>query len=123
MSDEKKYTERELVLEQRGAFQQGATWQRMWERGNLPPGCRLNLDEELQRAFPLPRVHRQRRVTSKSTGWSYQLWPNGDGIVVWDSTGREVHDMGNKVDGIPLIDVPLVNDLLARPTEEVEDES
>jgi hypothetical protein len=117
---DKTVTEREAVLRERAAFVAGLLDAYIpAAHAEFAPGAAARA----VRRYPLPKVTRPRVVRSQHTGRTYCLWGGGDGVVVKDHFGRQVHDMGSHVEGIPLIDVPLVAALLANPLEAVEDES
>lgn len=127
MSDEKKYTEREMVLAKRTAFVMGAA--ALHIQAEIPDTARASnaVDRVTDSAFvasryPLPKKRVGRVVRSTETGFRYELWNHeGGGITIVTDSGIKLHDAGSHVRCLPLVDVPLIADLLANPTEEVED--
>lgn len=114
MSDEKQYTERDLVLAKREGFVEGN-------------GSMVFLDPCARAAirYPLPKVTRPRVV--KDVKLSSRLSFNfrvKKGVLRWESPGQgdwTAFDLWLD-DDHPIIG-PVWADLLANPTEEVEDDA
>ena len=112
MSDEKKYTLRDLVIARREGYAQGATW---YKAGRVP------LHEVVEQAdnyYPLPKVTRPREVRdSHGVEWRWGWWGfefRDDGDGCWSNVAT------SGTPGITKERVLLLADLLANPTEEVE---
>lgn len=114
MSDEKKYTERELVVAQRAAYGHGARWYRA--AGN----CTIEIDREARRCYPLPRVTRA-RVVNHGHGREWQ-WKFEDGRFHFRFAPKALWEIANEAWAPTLQTVPIWADLLANPIEEVDSE-
>ena len=118
MSDEKKYTERDLLLAKREGFMRGA--KAAW--GNPHAGKWNGLSAECDRAYPLPKITRPRVVKDEREGYWYAC----DGSLRWsvfgDATGGiEAHGSFRTELVLPTpTRVAMWADLLANPTEEVD---
>jgi hypothetical protein len=112
-------TKREVLIA-REAFHDGAKWRFRLACETWSDVRSLNESEymaETNARYPLPKVTRPRVVTGES-GRAYQLWGRVDGVTV--KCGSLTEDLAFFAPGIPLCDVPVVADLLANPTEEVD---
>lgn len=117
---EKTYTERELVLAKREAFVAGSEWHASSWTGSLAP-------LEANDRYPLPRVTRPRVVRMDRTVPGREFRVSGGNI--------ESRTIGVGLDGQPfrwtalaqITPTPerirILADLLANPTEEVEDDA
>lgn len=132
MSDEKKYTERELVEAQRWAFISGSDWR--WRvqnhQSNITPidrrvnpgGWTTALEETAgQELYPMPKVRRTRVLpVDNKLEVKYEdgkFW-HRDTSIPWDQWTQSYgkHSMAVTPDR-----VRAWAELLARPTEEVDD--
>jgi hypothetical protein len=111
VSDEKKYTERDLVMAKREAYEGG--WRD--HRGYCPGRAPLDVTEIARTVFPLPKVPRP-RVLADGYGWDWRVRghllekkPSRGGSELWSTV---ISVAGNRD--------ALLSDLLANPTEEVE---
>ena len=118
MSDEKKYTQRDLVLAQREAFRDGA--QALYYHEVIPAGPSLFSDaldevrENIDKRYPFPRVTRP-RVVRDTAG---DQWRIRDGkLEVNCSFGWE---SAVSVTDIDMETLKRLSDLLANPTETVD---
>lgn len=120
MSDEKRYSERELVMAQREAFIRGARY----ERDNDETTCAATrIPDAANMHFPLPRVSRP-RVVRDETGMFQCNWRVVAGALECDTgTGWQRTDRDDSHDTRMFVHaerVRLLADLLAHPTEDVE---
>lgn len=128
MSDEKKYTERDVVMRERAAFAKGRCMsQHEMHEEELP--C-IACNQRARHLYPLPSVTRPRvvrDVTSGMAGGGYE-WRVVNGGIQWrplgDMTWRAPASDG-VVHGMYLFPerVRTLADLLANPTETVEDDA
>jgi hypothetical protein len=120
-------TEREAVLRERAAFEKGWRGQYDWfdrvrtsneQQGNNPPTNAWNsgaATTEAARRYPLPKVTRPREVIFQ--GCTFR-WTAGGGLQV-----RMSDKVWASLDGIAIIESrrAVLADLLANPTEEVDE--
>ena len=112
MSDEKKYTEKDLVL----AMRKG--WDECAYRMTLAGGGSKESEAMKLACFPLPKVTRPRVVNGPAgRHWAWKLedgrfWFRNDNRSAWEL----VRDAWKPTPEL----VPLWYDLLANPTEEVD---
>lgn len=131
MSDEKKYTERELVLAKRHAFVDGSYWGYKASQeaaaksvGVLGAWSRADADMASESAYPFPKVTRPRVVQDPHDSTiTYRavddLLEYNDGLRGFIDIGSTSETWSN--DNYPTkARVVLWADLLANPTEEVE---
>lgn len=118
MTDEKKYTQRDMVLAQRTAFEEGAhwAWDGHWRRDTRPDEY---AEAAIQR-YPIPKISRPRVMVDRwGMAWKYEresFWYSlGTNPIEWKHNDEDsvVHELTPGR-------VALWNNLLARPTEEVD---
>lgn len=131
MSDEKKYTERELVLAKRNAFVDGSYWGYNASQesaaksvGVLGAWSRACADMASESAYPLPKVTRP-RVVRDSVGMEFRfIAENEPPFVEWRNTltEKKLWRVSAAGDGVAVNAerAKLWADLVANPTEEVE---
>jgi hypothetical protein len=129
---DKTVTEREAVLRERAAFAEGASWQRY--RGpsaDVLASARLSLTEaEAAHTYPLPRVTRPRVVRDPHDDYG-QEWRVVNGRLEFRPPYGQWGEAHKRTDAIydgsclfPTLErIRMWADLLANPTETVEDES
>lgn len=118
MSDEKKYTERELVMAKRNAFYDGANWA-------SSSGSWVGAADEAKRRFPLPRRIVPRVVKESSGLYGDVEWRSVGGALEWCKDGRQWRSANNDNKSGMFITphrVVLLAELLANPTMEIDDE-
>lgn len=131
MSDDKRYTEREVILRERRAFTDGAY---CWMHGEARlMGRSVHSSDVLNDAvhkFPLPKITRPRVVVDSR--WSRREFRVVDGQMQTRDPGEQWHCLENpnvnaRSAGLPIVidavRVALWADLIANPTEEIEDAS
>lgn len=114
MSDEKTYTERDIVLAKREG----------WVRHCVATcGGKEEAEKYAAREYPLPRVTRPRVVRRVLDQFEYEfrlvndtLEFNTPGLPCWEEYCRSAHDPGEWPALLSILD-----DLRANPTEEVEE--
>ena len=129
MRDEKKYTERELVLAKRNAFVDGSYWGYNASQeaaaksvGVLGAWSRADADMASESAYPFPKVTRPRVVQDEVDGY----WAVVDGALRWSTfgggTGLICVNGGFRTELLKPTPtrVAMWADLLKNPTEEVE---
>jgi hypothetical protein len=114
MSGEKKYSEREMVMAKRAAFVAGNQW--VWKSGAT---------DEAEQRYPLPKVVRPRvvKVSGVNSPWvAYRL--HGSSIQAQECLDACCpHDIRwEDVESVPTHHIRALADLLANPTETVEDD-
>jgi hypothetical protein len=110
---DKTVTEREAVLRERKAFYCGAAHQHDTDAGGN------QVWEEGRRRYPLPKVTRPRVVRDRE-GWKWQCI---DGRIQWSGPrGWRFADVMTYAVRVTPERVVLWADLLANPTEDVEDD-
>ncbi len=123
MSDnEKRYTERDLILAKRKG------WDECAYRLSMAGAGSEESEREKDRAFPLPKTTRPRVVKDPEgdgywmvfkgeIGWTAFARGHADGILLWEG-----HDMRRaELFRLTPARVAIWSDLLANPTEEVDD--
>lgn len=118
MSDEKKYTERDLVMAKREGFLEAHSWARVGIAG----------DHEAERLaatkYPLPKRTQRREAIDPHTDsrvWSFDV---DRPRIVWRWKARRDVLWTSDLAGVFVTPerVALWADLIANPTEEVDDE-
>lgn len=116
MNEEKKHTDRDLVLAQRAAFVAG---------GHKGYHCGLvNLQRYAQAAYPMPTITRPRLVEDPHCAGKHWAW--WDGQLMWTAFGRggeiPAATMSESMyTGLTPERVRLWADLVTTPTETVEE--
>ena len=115
MTDEKRYTERDLIRAKREGARKMAARCIITEGGLLPlyKMCNIELDQEIAQMYPLPKVTRPRVVAGLRAQYKVV-----DGVV----HGRSNASFDWRVSAsIHVDDVVRVANLLANPTETVDE--
>ena len=118
MTDEKRYTERDMVLAQREAWQNGAACHSTHKTFG-------DIRRDAEKRYPLPKVTRPRVVVVQGREW--KVAPDGQLLSraaepPGFSVGERTWTMRSQL--MPIVrDINALADLLANPTETVEDES
>lgn len=127
MSNEKKYTERDLVAAKRNAFLSGRV-----DRGETGQLSGVEAERRAREMYPLPKVTRPRVLDDPHVaGAKWKLYPNlapmlGEfGVAHPDIYDGDFYTPSKELNlGVPTTArVKLWADLIANPTEEVEAES
>jgi hypothetical protein len=133
---QKRYTERELRLAERRAFQSGATFVLVdWEVGESGAAARLAAPSIATKMYPLPKIARPRVVTRPSGGGSVHF-RFVDGRLqhshaadptkarYWFDTLKQVRPCGEGlIEESVLAAIEVYADLKANPMEFVEDDA
>jgi transposase InsO family protein len=127
MSDETKYTERDVVRRERTAFEAGANWAALRLAGAIPgPRSCMTVQEAAADRYPLQRMMRPRVVTDRNgTEWCFGLGPEdrfsamrGTTLLMARVQGVWVNDASPRYPNITADIAADLAPLFANPTEE-----